>query len=67
MRKLRILGRKIRIINMRGEPNYAGREGVIEHIDALGQLHGTWGGLAILPDQDIYEFIGDDDDKNETV
>ena len=52
---------------MRGEPNYAGREGVIEHIDALGQLHGTWGGLAILPDQDIYEFIGDDDDKNETV
>ena len=64
-RKLDILGRKIRIINMRGEPDYAGREGIIKHIDGLGQLHGTWGGLAILPDQDIYEFVGEDD--NETI
>lgn len=65
MRKLDILGRKIRIINMRGEPDYAGREGIIQHIDGLGQLHGSWGGLAILPDQDIYEFVGEDD--NETI
>ena len=65
MRKLDILGRKIRIINMRGEPDYAGREGIIQHIDGLGQLHGNWGGLAILPDQDIYEFVGEDD--NETI
>ena len=48
---------------MRGEPDYAGREGIIQHIDGLGQLHGSWGGLAILPDQDIYEFVGEDDNE----
>ena len=62
MRKIDILGKRIRIINMRGEPDYAGREGIIKHIDGLGQLHGTWGGLAVLPEQDIYEFVGGQDD-----
>ena len=65
MRNTALIGKKIRIINMRGEPDYAGREGIIEHIDGLGQLHGTWGGLAILPFQDIYEFVGGD--NNETI
>lgn len=60
-----IIGKKIRIINMRGEPHYAGKEGIITHIDALGYIHGTWGGLSIIPDQDIYEFVGGD--INETV
>ena len=53
-----IIGKKIRIINMRGEPDYSGKEGVITHIDTLGYIHGTWGGLSIIPDQDIYEFVG---------
>ena len=65
MENQEVLGKRIRIINMRGEPDYAGREGIIERIDGLGQLHGTWGGLAILPDQDIYEFVGGN--KDETV
>lgn len=58
MDKSKMIGKKIRIINMRGEPDYAGKEGIIEHIDALGQLHGTWGSLAIIPQEDIYEFVG---------
>ena len=51
------VGQKIRIIDMDGEPNYAGREGVITHIDDMGHLHGTWGGLAVVPEADSYEFI----------
>lgn len=52
------IGDKIRIIKMddfySGE-KYAGKEGFITHIDSIGQLHGTWGGLAIIPEKD--EFI----------
>lgn len=34
-----------------------GKEGVITDIDALGQLHGTWNGLAIIPGLDKFEII----------
>ena len=51
------VGDKIKIIYMKGEPNYAGKEGVIKTIDDFGQLHGTWGGLAVLPDMDEFEVI----------
>ena len=51
------VGQKIRIINMNGEPNYAGREGIIKSIDDMGQLHGSWGGLAIIPGEDNFEVI----------
>lgn len=53
-----LVGKRIRIINMRGEPNYAGKEGVVESIDGIGNLHGTWGGLAVIPETDIYELVG---------
>ena len=36
---------------------YNGRSGVVEHIDSIGQLHGTWGGLAIIPETDEFEVI----------
>ena len=51
------IGDKIRIINMKGEEHYNGREGIIEYIDGLDQLHGTWGGLAIIPEEDLIEVI----------
>ena len=54
------VGDKIRIIRMEDElqgDKYAGREGVIEFIDSMGQLHGTWGGLAIIPEVDIITVI----------
>ena len=51
------IGDRIRIIKMKGEDNYNSREGVIEYIDGLDQLHGTWGGLAIIPAEDLIEVI----------
>ena len=53
------VGQKVRIIHLEGEDNrYYGKEGVIEHIDGIGQLHGTWRGLAIIPEADEFTVIG---------
>ena len=49
-------GDTIRIHCMYGEPNYAGREGVVRSIDSMNQIHGSWGGLALLFD-DEWEII----------
>lgn len=53
------VGQKIRIVFMDGEPHYTGKEGVITHIDDMGQLHGTWGGCAVIPGVDSYEIIAE--------
>lgn len=50
-------GDRIRIVEMVDEPHYDGREGVVEYVDSLGQLHGTWGGLAVQPDRDTVEVL----------
>ena len=57
MENKKLIGKKIKIINMLGEPNYAGKEGIVTYIDDIGQIHGTWGGLAILPEVDTFEII----------
>ncbi len=51
------IGDKIKIIQMEGEPKYEGREGVVKYIDDLGQLHGTWGGCALIPGTDQFELV----------
>jgi predicted ATP-grasp superfamily ATP-dependent carboligase len=51
------IGDNIKIIWMAGEPEYTGRVGTIDHIDDIGQLHGTWGGLAVSPGDDIIELV----------
>lgn len=43
------IGTKVHIIKMDGEPEYEGKEGVVQHIDSIGQIHGTWGGCALIP------------------
>ena len=48
MEKVQI-GDTIKIIRMDGEPQYTNREGVVAHIDDAGQIHGTWGGCAVVP------------------
>lgn len=52
------VGGTIRITYMEGEPQYCGMVGKVLHIDAIGQIHGTWGGCAIIPETDSYEIIG---------
>ena len=52
------VGDKIHIVNMEGEPAYTDKEGVVQHIDSIGQLHGTWGGCGLLPDVDTYYVKG---------
>lgn len=51
------VGDRIRIIKMKYEPRYTNKEGVVEHIDSLGQLHGTWGGLAVIPEEDKFVIL----------
>ena len=54
------VGERIRIIHLKGEDsNYDGKMGTIEYIDSLGQLHGSWGGVAIIPQMDDYYVIKD--------
>ena len=47
-------GTIVKIEYMSGEPAYAGRIGTVERIDDMGQLHGTWGGCALIPGEDIF-------------
>ena len=52
------VGDHIRIIQLKGEDSrYDGREGIVESIDSIGQLHGTWGGLAVIPEEDEFMVI----------
>ena len=52
------VGDLIQIRYMSGEPDYEGREGTITRIDDAGQLHGTWGGLAVIPGEDSFVILG---------
>lgn len=47
------VGDLIEIVEMVGEPQYKWKQGVVQYIDDIGQLHGTWGGLAVT-DGDLY-------------
>ena len=58
------IGSIIRIINLfdnngkdKETATYAGRVGIVLSIDSLGQLHGTWGSLAIIPEIDEFEIL----------
>ena len=51
------VGDRIRIIRMAGEPQYSGSEGLITNIDDIGQLHGTWGGCAVILEEDDIEIL----------
>ena len=38
-------------------PDYNGKTGTVDYIDDSGQIHGTWGGLAIVPEVDDFTVI----------
>lgn len=42
---------------MKGEPQYSRKCGIVQFIDDIGQIHGDWGGCAIIPGEDQYEII----------
>ena len=52
------IGDKIRILYMDGEPQYSGKEGIVRTIDSMNQIHGSWGGCALIPGVDQFEVIG---------
>ena len=47
---------KIKIIYMKDEPTYTGKIGIVNFIDDLGQIHGSWGGCALIPAIDKFEI-----------
>ena len=53
------VGDKIHIISMEDvrANDYNGKEGIVKYIDSIGQLHGTWGGLAVIPECDTFVVI----------
>ena len=51
------IGDHIRIIVMEGEPSYSGKEGIVEYVDDLGQIHGTWGGCALIEGKDVFVVL----------
>ena len=34
-----------------------GATGSVEYIDDSGQLHGSWGSLAVIPEKDVFEIL----------
>lgn len=51
------VGSEIIIIDIKNEQDYVGKYGTIVHIDDIGQLHGTWGGCALIPGVDVFLAI----------
>lgn len=51
------VGDEIEIISMKDEPQYTGKTGIVEHIDDAKQIHGTWGGCALIPGTDEFKIV----------
>lgn len=60
--KHHLIGKLIVIVYMDGEPHYNGRQGVVSHVDDTGQLHGTWGGLAVNPSVDKFIVVNQEEE-----
>lgn len=43
---------------MKDEPQYLGKTGRITEIDSACQIHGTWGGCALIPREDYFIVVG---------
>jgi len=66
----KFLNKTIKIISLDdyyAADEYAGRTGKVTFIDDIGQLHGTWGGIAVIPEKDIIEIIENDNDTPENI
>lgn len=54
------IGDCIYIDYMDCEPHMTGRVGIVTEIDCIGDLHGTWGGLAVIPEMDRFHIVSKD-------
>lgn len=54
------IGYKLHIWKMKDEPQYNDKEGIVTVIDDAGQIHGTWGGCALIPGEDSFEIVIDE-------
>ena len=45
------------IIHIDEEPFFSGKVGIVDHIDDIVQIHGSWGGRAVVPGVDIFELM----------
>ena len=54
------IGDTIKIIKMEGEPQYTDLVGIVTHIDDAGQIHGTWGSCALIPEIDTFVILNHD-------
>ena len=52
------VGKRVRVTFDDPYSPCCGKEGIVNYVDDIGQLHGTWGGLAAIPDADLIEIIG---------
>lgn len=50
-----LIGYAVNIFDMKDEPNFKFIDGIIQSIDDIGQIHGGWGSLAIIPEVDNFE------------
>lgn len=57
LRKMYPEGTKVHIDRMEGEPQYTGKQGIVEFVDDAGQIHGTWGGCALLAETDKFTVL----------
>lgn len=51
------VGDTIEILYVSGIPSLTNKVGVVEFYDSMGQMHGTWGRLVIIPGEDKYRII----------
>jgi len=59
IKKLYPIGCKVMVDHMSDpyNPVPSGTIGTVKHIDSIGQLHGTWGGLALIYGVDKFHKI----------
>lgn len=57
------VGDIIRIVKLDDpyEKDYVGRVGKVEYIDSVGDMHGSWGSLKVIPEVDEFQIIGHED------
>lgn len=61
------IGDYIHIRKMHEEPQYNDLIGKVEIIDDTNQIHGTWGGCALIPEIDSFDIISEERYKLYTV